>query len=169
MKYRLALSVLVALLAQQAAAQDQERAAPSPQASLCVTTAIGTCGSICEPFQCLPNATLASPGEVLRFDIAGGAKQPWLLFTGSSVVGCQPISGIGGELGLWAPITTIMVGTLGGVGPNSCFAAEGYWKMELPLGMPLGMVIRFQVLTVNAAYGYAGALEFSRAVEMRLR
>lgn len=161
---RLALAAFAALVAHEAV-----RGQVAQQVSLCVTTEIGTCGRFCEPFQCLPNYTLTSPGASLIFDIGGAPGQPYALVVGSAVPGCQPIVGIEGELGLWAPMAAFEVGMItDGAVPSVCEAGTASTKVRVPENVSLGILTRFQVLGV-AETKEALVMQFSRATEIRIR
>lgn len=139
------------------------------QVSMCVTTGIGTCGNLCEPFACTPNYTLASSSELVRFDVAGAPMMPYVLFAGIAVPGCLPVPGIEGMMATWTPAAVIKIGSFG---PDqhvsmACLPATDAYTMAFPT-VPPGIDIRFQLLGVNA---YAGAprLSLSRATEIRAR
>jgi hypothetical protein len=162
---RLALAGFAALVAHEAA-----RGQVTQQVSLCVTTEIGTCGRFCEPFQCLPNYTLTSPGASLVFDIGGAQAQPYVLIVGSPVPGCQPVVGIEGELGLWSPMAAFEIGMItDGAVPSACNAGTASTKVSVPQNVSLGILARFQVLGLAEKKEQVPVLQFSRATEIRIR
>lgn len=145
---------------------------PNSQVSLCVTAAIGSCGYFCQPFDCVPNYTLVSRGERVRFDIGGSRAQPYVLFSGSAVPGCAPVAGIEGALGLWADIFTVAIGLIYDLPPpggSTCETGTAVFFADLPASMPMGTDFRFQVLGINTYCRSAPTQAFSRATELRSR
>lgn len=134
--------------------------------SLAVTSTIGKVGSMCEPFQCLPNQTLGNLGETLKVEVYAAVGNAYVLFTGSPAVGCQPIGGILGELAAWAPILTYQVGFIsdGYVG-GPCDVGLAVTKYRIPEYLPLGTQFRLQALGFTMKEGPA----FSRATEVHTR
>jgi hypothetical protein len=145
-------------------AQDP-RPVPRSMVSLCVTTAIGTCGEPCEMFKCTPHYTLVSGGETMTFEVGGAEGAPFVLFGGMAVPGCMSIPGIAGQLAAWAP-TVLQIGYCKEPGIDVCGNARTVIAYPVP-PVPPGVDIRFQVLGMNT-YMVPG-LTFSRPTEVRTR
>jgi hypothetical protein len=166
----------VALLAtagvtQLATAQDVPNTTPSNNVSLCVTTEIGSCGTLCEPFQCAPTYTLVSSFETMRFDITTSVDSFYVLVAGLAVPGCLPIPGISGELGLWTPAMTVEFGLTNESDRDFdliCQPAHVQTTLDVPFVQP-GYDMRFQVLGVNNWPPNDLPITFSRPVEVRTR
>jgi hypothetical protein len=164
---RLALSLMAVAVHGAVAAQVGSIA---QQVSLCVTTEIGTCGRPCEPFDCLPNYTLTSPGAVLQMEVGGAPAQPYVLVVGSPVDECQMVVGIEGKLGLWAPMSAFEIGmTTDGAIPSACNAGIARTSVAVPANVVIGILARFQVLAVAETKDAAPVMQFSRATEVRIR
>lgn len=178
MRANLSLMVLT-VLAGSVVAQAQQRLAPpvfSPvasesQVSMCVTTAIGTCGTFCEPFQCSPNYTLVSSFENMIFDVAGAPGSFYVLFAGVAVPGCLPVPGVAGEMATWWPAAAIHFGVFTDESHRSdlvCQPAVDQLRYGVPL-VPPGVDVRFQLLGMNDYAVAQPMLTFSRATEVRTR
>lgn len=134
--------------------------------SMSVTSAIGTVGQACEPFQCLPHQTLAYLGEGLAIEVFGLPEMPYILFAGTPTIGCLPILGLSGELAVWAPIITLQLGFVSNNYVGDCGVAVSTMSCTVPVTIPLGMQLRLQSIAM------APKLEqpaFSRAIEVHTR
>lgn len=135
--------------------------------AMSVGTTIGTVGYACEPFQCLPNQTLAGLGETIGIEVYGRADSPFVLFSGMPVVGCQPFPGLTGGLALWSPITTLSIGAINNTGiVNDCNVDMAELKFLVPTNVPVGVQFRLQAVTFAAT---DEGLGFTRAVEIHTR
>ncbi|MCB9887809.1 MAG: hypothetical protein H6838_20155 [Planctomycetes bacterium] len=135
--------------------------------AMSVRTAIGIVGYVCEPFQCLPNQTLAALGEDVEIEVYGRSLAPYVLFGGMPVVGCQPFPGLTGGLALWSPIVTLHIGGIGATGiGNDCNADVAEHKFQVPTNVPVGVQFRLQAVTFA---GTDEGLGFTRAVEIHTR
>ena len=140
------------------------QAAPCQVVSMQVMSSVGTVGYAGEPFQCLPNQTLASLGDTLLVSVYGTASLPYVVYTGTPSTYCQPIGGIHGELAVGAPIYTFRVGMLTIVpGYPDTFGADQV-KYPIATYLPLGTQLRLQVLSLAPE-----GLAFSRATEVHIR
>ena len=138
--------------------------------SLCVTTEIGTCGTLCEPFDCAPNYTLVSSFERMRFDVAGAPDTPYVLFVGRAVPGCLTVPGIAGQMATWTPASAFWIGEFKDENYRSdlpCRPGTDTHFLKLPV-VPPGIDMRFQVLGINAD-GATPVMAFSRPTEVRTR
>ncbi|MCR9244707.1 MAG: hypothetical protein NXI31_06730 [bacterium] len=163
------LSCLLAAAALTAPQQALVAQAPN-QVSMCVTTAIGTCGTFCEPFDCQPHYTLVSSHEDIVFDVAGAPDSPYVLFVGVAVPGCLTIPGVAGQMATWTPAATVAINMLPATGyqPNlPCQPWTSSYTVHVP-AVPPGVDIRFQVLGVNTVNN-SPELTFSRPTEVRTR
>ena len=135
------------------------------QVSMSVTSSIGTVGQACEPFQCLPNQTLASLGEYLTVETYGSMGMPYVLFLGLPGEYCQVVPGIAGELGVAFPIYTVQIGTVGSRLPvGSCNISSVSTQVQVAPYLPLGTQFRLQALSVDV-----NGIAFARAVEIHTR
>ncbi|MCA8951334.1 MAG: hypothetical protein KDE27_17635 [Planctomycetes bacterium] len=139
------------------------------QVSMCITTAIGPCGGLCQPFDCAPNYTLVSSNEDMHFDVAGTPNTPYVLFVGIAVPGCVRLPGIEGALAAWTPAATFHIGVFGSSNEPglACFAATDRYTMKVPVVIP-GVDLRYQMLGVNR-WDSGPAIGFSRPIEVRTR
>jgi hypothetical protein len=144
--------------------------APWNHVSLCVTTSIGACGLLCEPFSCVPNYTLVSSNEKMHVDVAGAPGTFYALVGGIPVWTCLAIPGIEGALAVWQP-QTIAFGLLYDFQQRPdlpCGPSQVRLTLDTPMLEP-GYDFRLQLLGMN---GYAREwpeLSFSRPVEVRTR
>ena len=151
-----ALAVL-SLHAVALAQVDQPQQFPSIQAarsevSMCVTTAIGTCGSFCQPFECTPNYTFVSSNENMVFDVAGAPGTSYVLFYGMAVPGCLPVPGVEGAMATWTPASVVAIGAFQDVEERPdlpCKPATQTLVLTVPAVRP-GIDVRFQLLGLNA-------------------
>jgi len=134
--------------------------------SMVVSSAIGTTGYVCEPFECLPNQTLGVPGETLKVGIFGRALSPYILFVGWPAVGCMELPPIIGGLAVWAPVT-LEIGAIGDTGGGSpCGVDYATTVFQVPTNAPLGVQLRLQAIAeAPTDEGYA----FTRAMEIHIR
>ena len=160
--------VLVAALA--VAGVQQVAVGQMNQVSMCVTTAIGTCGSLCQPFDCTPNYTLVSSHEQMRFEVAGAPYTPYVLFVGIAVPGCLPVPGIEGAMATWTPASAFWIGEFTDKGLRSdlpCQPGTDVVFLTMPV-VPVGLDVRYQLLGLNNMNGDP-ILTFSRPTEVRTR
>ncbi len=135
--------------------------------AMSVRTAIGTVGYACEPFECLPNQTLAGLGEMVDVEVYGRVGSPYVLFGGMPVVGCQPFPGFTGGLALWSPIITLQIGGIGDTGiGNECNVDVAEYRFMVPTNVPTGVQFRLQAVTMA---GTDDGFGFTRAVEIHTR
>ena len=149
----------------------EARVAPWNHVSLCVTTAIGRCGTLCEPFACQPNFTLVSSHETMVFDVAAAPGTFYLLFVGVAVPGCMPIPGIAGALATWTPTQTLRLGVLTELQQRfdlPCTPGHAQFTHSIPAVAP-GYDVRYQLLGMNQFAMTAPVLSFSRPTEVRTR
>jgi len=152
------LAVLAAAIGLQAAPSQQQKV------SMTVTSAIGTVGYESEPFQCLPNQTLAALNETLMVQVFGTPGMPYILFTGSPSTYCQPIGGFLGEIAVGAPLLTFRIASLQPDPTGTHELGVDLIKYPVPAYLPIGIQFRLQVLSV-AGEGPG----FSRATEVHTR
>jgi hypothetical protein len=158
MRHQLLLGAIAAGLAVQAAPCQTN-------VSMVVTSAIGTVGAPCEPFQCLPNQTLAALGETLQIEIYGTEGMPYVLFLGLPTEYCQPVPGIHGELGATFPLFTFRVATIDSRAPvGACNLGRANVAMQIAPYLPLGIQLRVQALAMDP-----NGLGFTRATEVHTR
>jgi hypothetical protein len=158
-------------LAVPATAQLQASSASYSQVSLCITTEIGPCGVLCEPFQCTPSYTLVSSYENMCLDITGAVNSFFAVVAGDAVPGCLSLPGIEGGLSLWTPAMTLHFGFFApeNLDPDlPCGAAHVQRIMAVPF-MPPGYDCRFQVLSMNSYLRDEPNLALSRPIEVRTR
>lgn len=139
------------------------------QVSLCITTAIGPCGTLCEAFQCTPGFTMVSSNEAMRFDITSAPDTFYAVFSGIAS-GCTWIPGIQGKLSTWQPYMPIVFGRMEAAADPTlpCPASLAQFWVKLPALLP-GYDLRFQVLGMDGIGHPEPLLAFSRAVEVRTR
>ncbi|MCA8976336.1 MAG: hypothetical protein KDC98_16575 [Planctomycetes bacterium] len=170
MKVRHLLVAILAGTALQQAATSQNGNDFS-QVSMCVTTAIGTCGNFCQPFECQPNYTLVSSYERMIVDVSTAPMTSYVLFVGYAAPGCLQVPGIEGMLATWTLAAPIAMGSMidAHYRPDlPCQPAATQHVVSFPL-VPAGVDLRFQVLgTDRLAFG-SDRLVFSRPVEVRTR
>ena len=141
------------------------------EVSMCVTTAIGTCGDFCQPFECTPNYTLVSSFENMRVDVAGAPGTAYVLFYGMAVPGCLPVPGVEGAMATWTPAAVVALGAFEDVEHRPdlpCLPATRTLTISVPAVRP-GIDVRFQLLGMNANLRARPQLSFSRATEVRTR
>ena len=141
------------------------------QVSMCVTTAIGTCGNFCQPFDCQPTYTLVSSYENMIVDIAGAPLTSYVLFYGMAAPGCMPIPGIEGALATWNFAIPLTMGTFYDIHLRPdlpCQPAATSHVVSIP-EVPAGIDLRFQTLGTDFFVTGDPRLSFSRPVEVRTR
>lgn len=140
------------------------------QVSMCVTTAIGTCGNFCQPAECDPNYTLVSSHENMVVDVAGAPESSYVLFFGVAAPGCLQVPGVAGQLATWRMAAPLAFGSFdsSNLRPGLiCQPAADTHIVSFP-AIPAGIDLRFQMLGINE-YNTQPTLTFSRPVEVRTR
>ena len=143
---------------------------PYCQVSMCVTTAIGTCGNFCQPADCQPNYTLVSSYENMLVDVAGAPDSAYVLFVGYAAPGCLAVPNIGGQLATWTVAAPITIGSFEDKDLRDdlpCSPAAKQHVVSIP-NVPPGIDMRFQLLGMDN-YAKVPTLSFSRPVEVRTR
>ena len=140
------------------------------QVSMCVTTAIGTCGNFCQPADCEPNYTLVSSYENMVVDVAGAPESSYVLFVGLAAPGCLQVPGIQGQLSTWTVAAPLVFGSFDGTIQYDlpCEPAVDAHIVSFP-AVPPGVDLRFQLLGINEYGTSQPMLTFSRPVEVRTR
>jgi hypothetical protein len=158
--------VVLVLCGSAAFAQDLPVPQKPVHPGLEVSSRIGTVGTACEPFQCMPHQTLAGLGEVLAVTVHAHVGSTFVLFAGLPSPICQPVLSIRGELGLWAPLITLEFGVIAApTAFGTCGLGSLPTQFTVPTATPMGMQLRLQAL----GFGGTSELAFSRAVEVHVR
>ena len=149
-----------------------------PTVALCTHLGGTWIGEYDEPFQCDPFYDIINAGQQVSFEVWGAVDTPFVLYTGTPVVGCQPVSNYLGGLALWAPIITLHIGVTkatpaapprDGTSPAVPGLGWGVFSGTMPMGVPSGMDFRFQAFGVGFPPETPEAMAFSRPIELRVR
>lgn len=132
--------------------------------SMVVTTAAGTAGYVCEPFDCTPNLVAAAEKEMVAVDVFGGADGVYALLVGWPTVDCLSFPGFTGELAIGDPVITVEVGFIGATGiGNPCKADVASTTYQMPGGIPPGVGLCLQAVSFSSIDFYCG---FTRPTEL---